>query len=237
VTYRGQPVGSIGDAGVFSLTETKNITCGEGGVLVTDDPRIARKARLIRNHGEGVAESSWPDDELVNVVGMNFRLTELQAALAVAQLRHLAARNAARRENCAYLLERTERFPQLVPPKPEPGADMVCYILKWRYRPRDGDPDRATLVRAMGAEGIPLVAGYARLLHQLPIFARRIAFGARGAPFLPPYHRGPLQYGTGACPRSEAINDQFLWFAFVHPPNDRSDMDDIASAFGKVLRA
>ena len=67
--------------------------------MVTDDPGIARKARLIRNHGEGVAEASWPDDELVNVVGMNFRLTELQAAVAIGQLRHLDERNAMRRDN------------------------------------------------------------------------------------------------------------------------------------------
>ena len=103
--------------GVFSLTETKTITCGEGGVVVTDDLRIARKARLIRNHGEGVAEASWPDDELVNVIGMNFRLTDLQAAVAIAQLDDLDGRNAARRENQEYLLGRTARFPQLVPPE------------------------------------------------------------------------------------------------------------------------
>ena len=236
VSYRGRPVGSIGDAGVFSLTETKNITCGEGGLLVTDDPRIARKARLIRNHGEGVAESSWPDDELVNVVGMNFRLTELQAAVAIAQLNSLDQRNAARRDNTSYLLEQTARFRQLIPPKDEHGASAVCYILKWRYQPRPGDPDRDTLVRAMRAEGIPLVDGYARLLHELPIFARRIAFGRAGAPFAPPYHSGPLSYGTGTCPRSEEINRQFLWFTHVHPPNNRSDMDDVVRAFGKVLR-
>src|SRR5207237_116482 len=141
---------------------------------------------------------------------MNFRLTELQAAVAIAQFRSLDERNARRRDNCAYLLERTARFPQLVPPRAEPGAETACFILKWRYRPRAGDPDRATLVRAMQAEGIPLVAGYARLLHELPIFACRIAFGAGGAPFVPPYHPGPLCYGTGACPRSEEINEQFL---------------------------
>jgi perosamine synthetase len=237
VTYRGRPVGSIGDAGVFSLTETKNITCGEGGLVVTDDVRIARKARLIRNHGEGVAAASWPDEDLVNVVGMNFRLTELQAAVAIGQLTSLDVRNAVRRDNATYLLEQTKRFSQLVPSTAEPGADVVCYILKWRYQPRAGDPDRASLMRSMQAEGIPLVEGYARLLHELPIFDRRIAYGPSGAPFVPPYHHGPLQYGPGTCPRSEAINEQFLWFTYVHAPNTRSDMDDVSRAFGRVLHA
>jgi dTDP-4-amino-4,6-dideoxygalactose transaminase len=237
VTYRGRPVGSIGDAGVFSLTETKTITCGEGGVVVTNDPAVARKARLIRNHGEGVAEDSWTDSELVNVVGMNFRLTELQAAVAVAQLEGLDARVAARRENAAHLLDRTRRFLQLVPPTPEEGAEGVPYILKWLYQPGPGDPDRATLVRRIQAEGVPLIEGYARLLHELPVFARRLAFGQGGAPFVAPYHHGPLRYGPGTCPRSEEINRRFLWFAFVHAPNTKRDMDDVAEAFGKVLRA
>jgi perosamine synthetase len=228
-------VGSIGNVGVFSLTETKNITCGEGGILVTDDGRIARKARLIRNHGEGVAESDWPCDDLVNVVGMNFRLTELQAAVAIAQLNSLDERNAIRRDNASYLEQRTARFSQLVPPAAEEGADVVCHILKWLYQPRPGDPDRDKLIAAMRAEGIPLVGGYARLLHELPIYSRRIAFGANGAPFTPPYHPGPLRYGTGACPRSEEINRKFVWFAHVHPPNTRSDMDDVANALAKVL--
>jgi dTDP-4-amino-4,6-dideoxygalactose transaminase len=235
VTYRGRPVGSIGDAGVFSLTETKNITCGEGGMVVTNDPRIAVKSRLIRNHGEGVAEMSWPDDELVNVIGMNFRLTELQAAVAIPQFNSLTGRNAVRRDNHDYLLERTRRFHQLEPPTPEDGAGGVCYILKWRYRPYQGDPDRATLAAAMLAEGIPLTQGYSRLLHELPVFARRIAFGTHGAPFTGSGQHGPPRYGTGACPRSEAINAEFLWFTPVHPPNDRRDMDDVAEAFGKIL--
>ncbi|MEA2489823.1 MAG: perosamine synthetase, partial [Acidobacteriota bacterium] len=79
--YHGREVGGIGDVGIYSLTETKSITCGEGGVVVTDDPRIARKARLIRNHGEGAAQDDWSDPDLVNIVGMNYRLTELQAAI------------------------------------------------------------------------------------------------------------------------------------------------------------
>ena len=186
---------------------------------MTNDVRIARKARLIRNHGEGVADSSWPDDELVNVVGMNFRLTELQAAVAIGQLSSLDKRNQVRRDNAAYLLARTKRFTQLLPPTAERGADDVCYILKWRYQPRHGDPDRAMLVRLVRAEGIPLVEGYARLLHELPIFVRGICYGPKGAPFVPPYHVGPLRYGAGACSRSEELNRQFIWFPYVHPPN------------------
>lgn len=235
VRYRGRRVGAIGDAGVFSLTETKNITCGEGGVVTASDPRVALRARLIRNHGEGVAEGDWTDEELANVVGMNFRLTELQAAVAVAQLARLDERNRIRRENAAYLIERLSGHPELVPPEIEPGAETVCYILKWRYRPAPGMPDRDAFVAAMEAEGVPLVAGYARLMYQNPIFSRRIAFGREGCPYRPPWHPDDLRYGDGACPRSEEINAEFVWFPFVHPPNTRDDMDDVVRAVDKVL--
>jgi dTDP-4-amino-4,6-dideoxygalactose transaminase len=218
--WRESETGSIGRIGVCSLTETKSITCGEGGVLLTDDPRVARKARLIRNHGEGVAQESWSDDELLNVVGMNYRLTELQAAIAVAQYEQLDRRNRTREENVAHLAARLARWPCFVPQAVEPHATPAWYMFKMRYQPASGMPSRDELVAMLGAEGIPAVAGYPRLLHEIPIFARR----------------GP-RYGTGACPRSEAINREFVWFPFINPPNGVDDMDDAADAIEKIFAA
>lgn len=161
--YRGRETGSLGDAGVFSLTETKSITCGEGGVVVTDDPRIAVKLRLIRNHGEANAEESWSEEELRNVVGMNYRLTELQAAIAVAQYEQLDERNRVRNENARFLIENLPFAAQRV------GADCepAYFVLKFRHRERDA------LVRRLAAEGIPAVSGYSRLLCDDPLFRAR----------------------------------------------------------------
>ena len=216
VRYKGRQVGSIGHMGVFSLTETKTITCGEGVVVTTNDPALALKLRLVRNHGEGVVEETWGDEELANLVGLNFRLTELQAAVAIAQLGKLEERNQVRRDNAAYLVRRLAGHP-LQPPQVEPGTDDACYILKWRYRPEPGMPDRDAFVAALQAEGIPVCAGYSRLLYQNPVFRRR----GDGCP--------------AACPRSEQINREFVWFQAVHPPNTRADMDDVVEAIDKVL--
>jgi perosamine synthetase len=219
-TYRGREVGAIGTVGVCSLTETKSITCGEGGMVVTDDARIARKARLIRNHGEGVAQESWSDEELLNVVGMNYRLTELQAALAVAQYEQLDARNRAREENAAHLAARLARWPWFVRQTVEAGATAAWFLFKTRYVPSPDMPSRDELVAMLDAEGIPSVAGYMRLLYENPLFTRRGA-----------------GYGRGTCPRSEAINREFLWFPFLNPPNTPSDMDDAADAVEKIFTA
>lgn len=161
--YRGREVGSIGDVGVFSFTETKSVSCGEGGVVVTNDPAIAFKLRLIRNHGEGSAQESWSEEELRNVVGMNYRLTELQAALAVAQYEQLDERNRIRNENARFLLEHLPFTGQRVDPECEPAY----FVLKLRHRDRD------RLASALSTEGIPVVRGYQRLVCDDPLFRAR----------------------------------------------------------------
>jgi perosamine synthetase len=166
---------------------------------------------------------------------MNFRLTELQAAVALAQLETLDERNRRRRENALYLIERLRGHRELIPPRIDEGTEYACYAVKWRYLPGPGMPDRDALAQALGQEGIPVVPGYRRLMHQNPLFSRRIAYGRDGCPYTPPYHPGGLRYGTGACPRSEEINGQLLWFLHVNPPNTREDMDDVVRAFDKVL--
>ena len=235
VTYKGKSVGTIGDVGIFSFTETKNITCGEGGMLITNNPDVAFKSRLIRNHGEGVTEESWTDEELTNVIGMNFRLTELQAAVAIPQFESLEERNRIRKENSAYLIEALKKYPQLIPPKIEDGADYVCFMLKWKYIPESGMPDKETLIKALQAEGIPVTGGYGRLMHENPIFARKIAYGRNGCPFKPPYYNSSLQYGTGTLSRSEGIKKEFIWFKYVNPPNNEDDMEDVVKAFEKLF--
>jgi perosamine synthetase len=217
-TYRGREVGAIGTVGVCSLTETKSITCGEGGVVLTDDPAIARKLRLIRNHGEGVAQEHWTDEELLNVVGMNYRLTDIQSALAVAQYEQLDERNAARAENAEHLWSRLSRWPCFTRQAVEPGAVPAWFLFKTRYVREPGMPSRDELVSLLAAEGIPAVAGYTRLLYENPLFTRRGA-----------------GYGKGTCPRSEEINAEFLWFPFLNPPNTPRDMDDAADAVEKIF--
>jgi perosamine synthetase len=239
VSYRGAAVGSIGDAGIFSYTETKNITCGEGGMVVTNDPAVARKCRLIRNHGEGITDVAWSDDELANVIGMNFRLTELQAAVALPQNRALAERNRLRNENWRRLLDGLgDLSSELVPFRVEPGAGFACHVMYWSWRPAGAArPDRATLIRRLGELGIPVGVAYGRLMHENPLYVRRIAYGKNGYPWNgeKPTNVALSTYGTGACPRTEALNSTLISFRFVNPPNTVADMDDVVAAFRAVL--
>ena len=230
--YRGCEVGSFGDAGVFSLTETKTITCGEGGVVVANDPKVALKLRLIRNHGEGLTNRDWSDAELANVIGFNLRLTELQGAVAVAQMEQLDQRNRERCANTEHLSNRLRRFPFLIPQRIDAHVSKAPYALTFRYVGRDGMPARDEVIKQMQQEGIPAVGGYDRLLHEHPMFARRIAYGTGSYPFS---LRPNTRYGSGTLPRSEALNRELIWFTCINSPNTADDMDDIARAFEKVF--
>ena len=109
-------------------------------------------------------------------------------------------------------------------------------MLKWKWQPRNGMISRDELVSALKKEGIPVSAGYGRMMHENPIFTRSLAY-LKGWPFYS--NRGKVtnaQYGKGTLPVSEGINTQFIWFKFINPPNTKSDMDDVISAFKKVLR-
>lgn len=130
-------------------------------------------------------------------------------------------RNVARRDNQADLLGLTRHFPQLVPPTPEDGADWVCYVLKWRYQPRAGDPDRAALVRAMRAEASH--SSMATRVFSTSYLCSPVVSptATRGSPFVPPYHQGRLRYGTGPVPARKGLTVNSFGSAMCIRPTPR----------------
>ena len=237
VRWRGCQVGAIGDAGVYSFQQSKNITTGEGGMITTDDPELARKARLIANHGEVVMEDHHTDADLVNVVGCNFRMTELCAALGRAQLAKLARVNEWRNRNYRILADRLGALPGMTPPYVPQEVDFVCHVAAFLYDDAETGLARDLLVAAVRAEGIPVGTGYARALYENPLFLRRIAFGARGSPWTDGPEPSPVTYRHGQCPVAESlIYERFLWLYQVAYPSTPQDMEDVAYGFEKVLR-
>lgn len=240
VIHSKKYLGTFGDVGVFSLTETKNITSGEGGLLITNNKNIAIKSRLIRNHGEGIAKNEWDYSELLNVIGMNFRLTELQAAIAVPQFESLEKKNKHRINLKNYLFNGLKKYNDfLIPPKIEKNTTYIPYMIKWLWLPnKKYKISRNELVKRLNEEGIPVGAGYSRLMHENPIFTKKIAY-TNGLPWI--YFDGKkvikskINYGTGSLNRSETINKKFIWFKFINYPNTKKDMDDVIKAFNKIL--
>ncbi|PYJ67357.1 MAG: hypothetical protein DME76_15470, partial [Verrucomicrobia bacterium] len=132
-TYKGQLAGTLGDCGIFSFTESKTITTGEGGMLITNDSGIAQVAQMVRNHGEVILESQTERTYRSNILGWNYRMTEMEAALGIAQLKRLNDLNAQRIALADYLSEHIRDLPGISPPVVYPDCKHVYYAYPFRY--------------------------------------------------------------------------------------------------------
>ncbi len=154
----GRPAGALGDVAAFSFYATKNMTTGEGGMVVTPDPAVARRVRLLRNQG---MERAYENE----VVGYNLRMTEVAAAIGVVQLGRLAAFTAQRRANARVLDEALAGHPSVSAPMVRSGAGHVYHQYTVRAADRDG------LQRRLTKRGIESRVFYPVPVHRLDPFA------------------------------------------------------------------
>ena len=156
--YRGRPVGSFGHAAMFSFTPTKNMTTGEGGIVLTSDADLADRLRLLRNHGQRQRYEHV-------LLGYNWRLTEMQAAIGRVQLRKLDAILDRKRANAAWMTDRLSRAPGIQPPFTVPGARPAHMLYTCLV-----DTGRDTVAGILRDQGIETRL-YFPPAHTQPIFA------------------------------------------------------------------
>lgn len=160
-TYNGSRVGSFG-TGVFSLYPTKNITSAEGGMITTNDPQIAEKCRAIRQHG---MRKRYFHDEL----GYNFRMTDIHAAIGLAQLRKLERFNQARQMNARYLSECLHGV--TLPAVPE-GRQHVFH----QFTVRVGSGKRDALKQHLQKNEVGSEVYYPLPVHKQPLYVDKLGF-------------------------------------------------------------
>ncbi len=235
-----RPAGTLGDIGVFSLNYHKHIHSGEGGVIVTDNDELADKCRLIRNHAEAVVDGMGYDD-LRNMIGFNYRMTEIEASIARIQLQKLAGLNRKRFDNVAHIEARLSSIPAISPPAVRQNAQHAYYVHACRFDNKIAGIHRDTFINAVRAElphhelreqeGVKLGAGYVKPLYLQPMFRHRMAYGSQGYPF----SLSNIEYQPGMCPVSEHMHfEEVFTHEFILPSMQQSDIDDVADAFEKV---
>lgn len=232
--YFGRLAGTLADIGGFSLNYHKHIHCGEGGILVTDDDMLAQRLRLIRNHAEAVVKSDDPV-ELANMLGYNFRMGEIEAAIASVQLGKLEARVASRQQAAEQLNQGLRQLEGLKTPVVSEGCTHVYYVYGLTLDVVALGVSCEKIVSALRAEGVPgLMTGYQNL-HMLPLFRNKIAYGTKGFPWNSPYCTSSIEYGPGLCPVAEQLNSQSFFgmnlCMFEYYPED---IELIVDAFCKV---
>ncbi len=203
----GRAVGSFG-IGCFSFYATKNVMCGEGGMVTTRDADVADRLRLLRNHGMRAPYR-------YELPGHNYRLTDLQAAIALPQLGRLQAISDARRANAAHLTEGLCSVPGLRLPALPPGREHVFHQYTLRVT-ADAAVDRDGLVAALADRGIRAGVYYPRLVHDHPC-----------------YRDHPRVVGD-ETPVAAQLTTEVVSLP-VHPQLSRSDLDRIVAAVTEVL--
>jgi perosamine synthetase len=238
--FSGKFAGTLGDIGVFSLNYHKHIHCGEGGIIVTDNDELAEKCRLIRNHAEGVVKGMGSSD-LRNMIGFNYRMTEIEASIARIQIKKLFKLNEKRFENIRYIESKLSKFPAIKMPKVGEDSVHAYYVHACKFNSDIAEIDRDTFINAVRSElphfelrekeGVKLGNGYVAPLYLQPIFQKRIAYGSQGYPF----SEAEINYDKGICPVTERMHyDEVFTHEFMLPSMTRNDIDDVVFAFEKV---
>lgn len=226
--------GTLGDIGGYSLNYHKHIHCGEGGIIVTNDDRLAQRARLIRNHAECVVQGSDPL-ELANMLGHNFRMGEIEAAIAALQLGKLAGRVESRQRAAAALNRGLAGLAGLRTPQVSAGCTHVYYVYGLTLDTAVLGVPRPRIIDALRAEGVPgLMAGYQNI-HLLPLFQHRIAYGTGGFPWTSTYASREVSYALGTCPVAEELHAaSFLGLSLCMNEYPDEDVALLVQAFTKV---
>jgi len=226
--WKGRRVGAIGDLGTFSFQASKNLNAGEGGFIVTDDEELQLRAWSIHNCGRAPG-GEWYEHPLV---GGNYRLTEMQAALALSQLRRLDEQTEKRTHSAALLTEQLSEIEGIRPlAVDERVTRHAFHLYVFRYdADAFGGAAREQFLKALAAEGIPCAAGY-KPLYREPAFQARFS----DFPLSSPAFGGRPNYSGVHCPVTERIcADEAVWLTQNLLLGTESDISQISEAIAKI---
>jgi 8-amino-3,8-dideoxy-alpha-D-manno-octulosonate transaminase len=234
--YKDRPLGTIGDLGAFSLQLEKNVTSGEGGLLLTDDESLFLRAACYQDQGGQFVTSSgaargrdYPDP----FVGENLRMTEIAGAIAEVQLRKLPTLLASMRAHAAAIQASIADLDGITFRR-DPGGDgsgsSVGIFLP--------TADLATrFIQAMRAEGVPVGQLYGgQPVYLTPSIVDKRTASGKGGPWNCAEHPTSVEYGPGLCPRTEDIAARSVLIP-VNAAYTEADCTDVAAAAHKVLSA
>jgi dTDP-4-amino-4,6-dideoxygalactose transaminase len=252
----GHYAGTLGDIGVYSFNLGKHLTCGEGGMIVTDNDELAMRCRLIMNHAEAVvhdlAKSPWvdvkssaglplctsiPTENFKTVYGFNLRMTEICAAIVRVQLARMDAMIQQRVDNVTHIINRLKHIPCLGMPAVRPGCTHTYYVLPLKYDPLLGWKEGQGI-----AETSPMPISRDLFVDAVraelkPTKDRESEGVTVGGGYCRPIQNMPLfdrsLDETPECQRQWA--DELIIVHRMFGPNaSRRDLDDICNAFEKV---
>ena len=231
----GALTATVGKAGVFSFNRHKTMQSGEGGVVLTNDENVSKRMMLVRNHGEVVVDA-WNVKDISNTIGQNLRMSEMEAAVALCQIKKLDQFNRTRIELANRITAGLEEVDGVTAPVVRDGCKHVYYFYVMKYDEVKVGVLRDHFVEAVNAEGYYLRGGYLRPIYLEPMFRQKICFGKDGYPFTANSRNDEIKYEKGLCPVAERLNDEEVILTnIIYPPITIDDMDGFVRAIKKVI--
>ncbi|PIU51342.1 aminotransferase DegT [Candidatus Desantisbacteria bacterium CG07_land_8_20_14_0_80_39_15] len=229
--WKGKGTGALGDCGCFSFQMSKNITSGEGGIILSDKKELVETARSYSNCGRAKGKGFYEHF----LLGSNYRMTELQAAILLAQLTRLEEQTLKREENAKYLDENLKNIPGISLMKRDPRVTRRSYHLYiFRFlKEKWNGITREKFLAALKAEGIPAWAGYPVPLYKNPLFQKK-GKGPKFCPISCPYYGKKIDYSKVFCPNAEKICKEAVWINHPVLLAKKEDMKNIIDGITKV---
>ncbi len=220
--YNGAGVGSVADMTTFSFHPVKTVTGGEGGAVLTNNEEYYKKLVLYRAHGitrdtslmEKESAGGWYYEQIA--LGMNYRMTDIQAALVLSQLDKLKMFSDRRKEIVAKYNAAFEQIPEVTVQEEIPESDTTRHLYILRIKPELLNVDRKGFFDAMAAENICCN------VHYIPVYYH-------------PYYEH-LGYKKGLCPKAEKLYDEMMSLPLYYDMTDK-DVDDVIAAVKKIVEA
>jgi len=215
-SYKGRQVGTLSAAGTFSLNWTKNLSGGEGGILVTSNEELLENARQFRVFGESPTGHIGKIREYtVYSVGYQYRTQELPAALARSQLKRLGDINRNNRRNCEYLSKQLQSISWIDPPYVPKDRTTIYHKYRFRFKPdvlglRIAPREfRNRLYDALEAEGVKVMIWHVDPLPAFPIFQEKVGWG-KGCPWSCKHYGKSISYRREDYPETTRLLDESL---------------------------
>ena len=244
--YKRRVTGSIGHTNAFSFCQTKIMTTGgEGGMVTTDNGELAGRAASVRDFGEPYA----PPEGLgrykavsgTQCVGFNYRMTEMQSAIGLALTRKLPSYVAKRRENMAYLKSGLAQCASVRIVDERPGTKCAPYALFAMVNPDALRVGRDQFVAALSAElstggGMAVRKGAYAPINEADMLAQANGYGGKPCPIECPWYKGSVDYAGYDFTNAKRFAERCMVFE-VHPTIEAQDLDDVIEAVHRVEEA
>jgi dTDP-4-amino-4,6-dideoxygalactose transaminase len=222
--------GTLADIGGYSLNYHKHIHTGEGGILVTNNDYYAKKMKLLRNHGE--THNNLNNKLLINNLGYNFRLGEIESAIGIEQLKKLKKITKGKINVANQLSKKLSKLPGIKTPIIRRGCSHVYYVYPIIIDKKINRKELFNILNKLGVQG--LSEGY-QLLHKLPMYKKKVAIGRKGFPWS--ISKRKINYNQIDLNISEELHNRtFLSFEICLFDLKKKDIENISICFKKAWK-